>query len=168
MAKDNVETNEFGVAAPDGQLKRLAPLVGKWHTDFETKDSIYGPGARGTSDEEFYWLDGGYFLVQTYRTVFGSEPAQTGINYWYYDPDKKRFGIIFFSNNGNFTEDGSRYFGGVEGDKLTMIGPAKFQYNLDKDGNIAANADGTVTVSWWLQDEKGEYQPWMENTFSQL
>jgi hypothetical protein len=39
---------------------------------------------------------------------------------------------------------------------------------LDKDGNIAANADGTVTVPWWLQDEKGEYQPWMENTFSRI
>jgi hypothetical protein len=32
---------------------------------------------------EFYWLDGDYFLVQTYETVFGEEPAQTGINYWF-------------------------------------------------------------------------------------
>ena len=33
-------------------------------------------GLRVTSVEEFYWLDGGYSLVQIYETVFGDEPAQ--------------------------------------------------------------------------------------------
>jgi hypothetical protein len=33
------------------------------------------------SRERFEWLDGGYFLVSTYETVFGDAPAQTGVNY---------------------------------------------------------------------------------------
>ncbi len=34
-----------------------------------------------TSTEAFSWLDGGYFLVSTFETVFGDEPAQRGVNY---------------------------------------------------------------------------------------
>jgi hypothetical protein len=28
------------------------------------------------------------------------------------------------------------------------------------------NADGTITVAWWLRGEGGEWQPWMRNTFT--
>jgi hypothetical protein len=49
------------------------------------------------NQESFRWLDGGYFLVQEYETVFGDEPAQRGVNYWWYDSDSQGFRIIFFS-----------------------------------------------------------------------
>ena len=100
--------------------------------------------------------------------MFGNEPAQRGVNYWGYDSDAKRFRIIFFSNNGPFTEEGNRYEGKVAGNKLTFEGPARFQYDLDDAGKVKANSDGTISVAWWLLDEHGDWQPWMENTFTRL
>ena len=50
--------------------------------------------------------------------------------------------------------------------KLTFVGPARFQYDLDADGDIAVNPDGTISIRWWLRDEAGEWPPWMTNTFS--
>jgi hypothetical protein len=49
---------------------------------------------------------------------------------------------------------------------LTGVGPARFQYRLDDAGHIAVNADGTISVAWWIRDDTGEWQPWMTNTFS--
>ena len=60
------------------------------------------------SVEAFHWLDGGYFMVQEYEATFGAEPPQTGVNYWFYDAEAGSFRIIFFSNNGSFTEEGNR------------------------------------------------------------
>jgi Protein of unknown function (DUF1579) len=96
----------FDVPPPDPELRRLEPLVGSWRAEDHTQESVYGPGVPVRNIETFRWLEGGYFLVQEYETVFGDEPAQKGINYWYYDSEAERFRIIFFSNNGPFTEDG--------------------------------------------------------------
>jgi hypothetical protein len=153
---------------PHPELQRLAPLVGSWRADETTEPSILGPGVPVTSDETFEWLEGGYFLVSTYETVFGDEPAQKGVNYWGYDAAAERFRIIFFSNNGPFTEEGNRYEGVVAGDRLTFEGPARFRYELDDDGRIRVNADGSISVSWWLRDETGAWQPWMRNTFRRV
>jgi Protein of unknown function (DUF1579) len=147
------------------ELKRLEPLLGTWTTEGHTQDSVLGPGVPVRSRETFYWLEGGYFLVSTYETVFGDEPAQKGVNYWGYDADTGRFRIIFFSNNGPFTEEGNRYWGKVAGDRLVFEGPARFQYELDGEGRIRADADGSISVYWWLRDEQGEWRPWMENRF---
>jgi hypothetical protein len=156
------------VPPPSPELRRLTPLLGRWQTQAQTADSILGPGVTVTSIEEFYWLDGGYFLVQTYETIFGSESAQRGINYWFHDTASGKFRIIFFSNNGPFTEDGNRYEGEIGNGTLTFTGPARFQYDLDPTGNVRTNDDGTVTVRWWLRDEHGQFQPWMNNVFRRV
>jgi hypothetical protein len=148
------------------ELKRLEPLLGTWTSEGRTRDSVLGPGVPVTSTETFYWLDGGYFLVSTYETTFGTEPTQTGINFWGYDSDAQRFRIIFFSNNGPYTEDGNRYEGVLANGRLTFEGPARFQYALDEHGKVAVNEDGTIAVAWWLRDERGEWSPWMYNRFA--
>ena len=153
---------------PDPELRRLEPLIGTWTASDRTEDTVYGPGVPVTNTETFRWLEGGYFLVQEYETVFGDEPAQKGINYWWYDSGDHRFRIIFFSNNGPFTEEGNRYQGKVSGDRLTLVGPARFEYRLDDDGAIATNADGSVSVEWWVRDGDGAWQPWMVNTFTRV
>ena len=129
---------------------------------------MLGPGVPVVSDESFEWLDGGYFMVSTYDTTFGDEPAQRGVNYWGYDSDAGRFRIIFFSNNGPYTEDGNRYEGVVEDGALTFEGPARFQYDLDDEGKVKTNPDGTITIEWWLRDENGDWQPWMDNRFERV
>jgi hypothetical protein len=158
----------FEVPAPDRELGRLTPLLGTWRSDAHTRLSVLGPGVPVTSTERFSWLDGGYFLVSTYETVFGDEPAQRGVNYWSYDPDAERFRIIFFSNNGPFTEDGNRYEGEVTDGHLTFEGPARFQYELDDHGAIKVNPDGSISVAWWLRDDCGDWAPWMSNRFVRL
>jgi hypothetical protein len=168
MQNDETKDRPAGVLAPDAELLRLEPLLGVWETDAQTRDSVLGPGVRVTSRETFRWLDGGYFLVSTYDTVFGSEPLQSGVMYWGYDSASRRFRNIFFSNNGPFSEDGNQYEGEVVGDTLTFVGPARFQYRLARDGRIKTNADDTITVEWWLRDGNAEWQPWMTNTFRKL
>jgi hypothetical protein len=101
----------------------------------------------------------------TYETVFGDQRAQKGVNYWMYDSEMRRFRIIFFSNNGPFTEEGNRYEGVVSGRHLTFVGPARFQHELGEDGRIRLNPDGTLTVAWWLRDGAHKWQLWMTNTF---
>jgi hypothetical protein len=160
------ELTAFGVPPPHRELKRLEPLLGSWKAEDRTLDSVYGPGVPVRSTEAVRWLDGGYFLVQEYETTFGDEPTQTGVNYWFYDAEADRFRIIFFSNNGPFSEDGNRYEGQVADDKLTFVGPARFQYELDADGAVALNPDGTISIQWWVREEAGGWQPWMTNTFS--
>jgi hypothetical protein len=168
VADDNRDPTVGALPPPDPELERLEPLLGKWKTEDHTHDSNLGPGVRVTSTETFSWLDGGYFLVSTYETVFGNEPAQRGVNYWGYDSGAKSFHVLFFSNNGPFTEEGNRYEGRVDGGKLTFEGPARYQYDLDEEGKVKANADGTISVAWWLRDESGNWKPWMHNTFTRL
>ena len=158
----------FTAPPPDKELRRLEPLVGTWKAEDHTQDSVLGPGVRVTSIESFSWLDGGYFLVSTYKTVFGDEPAQTGIMYWGYDSEARKFRNIFFSNNGPFTEEGNRYEGEVGDGTLTFVGPARFQYELDAGGRIKVHPDGTIHVARWLRDERGEWAPWMRNTFRKV
>jgi hypothetical protein len=162
---ENSDDGADVVPPPHPELKRLEPLVGTWRSEAHTRDSMLGPGVPVTSTETFSWLDGGYFLVSTYETAFGNEAVQRGVNYWGYDADTNTFRIIFFSNNGPFTEEGNRYEGKVAGRKLIFEGPACFQYDLEDEGNIRGNADGTISVAWWLRDENGDWQPWMNNTF---
>ncbi len=104
-------------------------------------------------------MPGARSLVSTDETAFGDEPVQKGINYWGYDAETARFGIVFFSNNGPFIEEGNRYTGVVEGDTLTFEGPARFQHALNGDGKVARAEDGGITTTWWLRDERGEWQP---------
>lgn len=153
---------------PDPELRRLDPLIGTRKATDHTRDSVLGRGVPVTSIETFRWLDGGYFLVQEYETVFGDEPAQRGINFWCYDSESRRFRIMFFGNNGPFTEGGNRYGGVVAGDRLTFVGPARFQYVLDENGMIQTNSDGTLSVEWWLRDASGRWQRWMRNTFTRV
>jgi hypothetical protein len=30
------------------------------------------------------------------------------------------------------------------------------------------NAGGSLSVAWWLRDERGEWQPWMKNRFTRV
>jgi hypothetical protein len=156
------------ILSPQPELTPLLPLVGGWRAEGHTQDSVLGPGVPVTSTEEFRWLEGGYFLVQTYDTVFGDEPAQRGVNYWYHDAGAGRLGIIFFSNNGPYTEEGNRYRGEAADGRLTFQGPARFQYELDDQGRVKLNPDGTVTVAWWLRGQDGDWRPWMRNSFTRV
>ena len=165
---DESDRSTVQVPPPDPELRRLEPLLGTWTAEDRSQDSVLGSGVRVTSTEAFRWLDGGYFLVQEYETVFGDEPPQRGVNYWFFDSEAGRFQIIFFSNNGPYTEEGNRYAGRVTDGRLTFEGPARFEYELDAEGKIKLNDDGTVSVAWWLRDENGEWQPWMNNTFRRI
>jgi hypothetical protein len=120
MASD--DRSEPDVPPPSPELQRLAPLLGTWKAQDQTQDtSLAGPGVPVTSTEGISWLDGGYFLVQTYDTAFGDEPVRRGVNYWGYDDEAKRFRIIFFSNNGRSPRTAT----GTKGSWLVTRSPSK-------------------------------------------
>jgi Protein of unknown function (DUF1579) len=163
---ESANSSAWAAPPPDPELRRLEPLVGSWEAEDRcVSTSLTGASVPVRNRESFYWLEGGYFLISTYRTVFGDEPAQTGVNYWYYDSADKKFRIIFFSNNGPSTEEGNRYEGEVADGNLTFEGPARFQYDLDEQGRVRLNTDESLSITWWLRDESGGWQPWMHNTF---
>jgi hypothetical protein len=89
----SASSSAWVVPPPDPELRRLEPLVGSWEAEDQTETTVIGPGVPVRNKESFYWLEGGYFLVSTYHTVFSDEPAQTGVNYWYYDSADKKFRI---------------------------------------------------------------------------
>jgi ketosteroid isomerase-like protein len=163
---DTRTTELPAVPPPDPELRRLEPLLGTWTSEGHTLNSVLGPGVPVRSTETFRWLDGRYFLVQEYETVFGDEPPQRGVNYWGRDAATGTFQIVFFSNNGPYTEEGNRYVGRVADGRLTFEGPARFEYVLGQYGAIRPSSDGTITVSWWLRGEDGAWKPWMTNTFA--
>jgi hypothetical protein len=77
---DRSDGPTFEVPPPDPELRRLDPLVGSWRADDHTQPtSVLGPGVRVTSSEPFHWLDGGYFLVHEYESIFGDTPPQRGV-----------------------------------------------------------------------------------------
>jgi hypothetical protein len=118
-------------------LPELEPRTVEWQVADAGANRTHDSRARcsGHQRRGVSWLGGGHFLVQTYDTIFGDEPAQTGINYYFFEAGAKKFRIIFFSNNGPFTEDGNRYEGEIEGRTLTFVGPARF----DATGKIRTN-----------------------------
>jgi hypothetical protein len=136
----------FAAPPPDPELERLEPLLGTWSAEDHTVDGVFGSSVPVRSTETFRWLDGGYFLVQEYETTFGDEPTQKGVNYWFYDSESGSFLVIFFSNNGPFSEAGNRYSGRVAGGRLTLEGPARFQYDLDDNGMIREEQVGGMLV----------------------
>lgn len=154
-------------SAPHPELARLDPLVGEWEVVGETRESLAGPAGTVTSRETFHWLDGGYFLVSTWVTVFADAPPQKGIMYWGYDAAAERFRTHFFDNQGPFHE-GSTYEGEVVDGALVFTGPARFRFELDADGKIEVDEDGTFVSEWQLQDGDGMWKPWMHNAYARV
>ena len=115
-----------GAAAAPRASSAWSPCSGPGGARGAHRTACRSPGVPVHSTETFYWLEAAT-LVSTYETRFASEPTQTGVNHWGYDADAKRFRIIFFSNNGPFTEDGNRYAGEVVDGRSTFEGPARFQ-----------------------------------------
>jgi hypothetical protein len=72
VAHDMTEQTAFAAPPPDPELRRLEPLLGTWQAEDRTLDSVLGPGVPVASAESFQWLEGGYFMVQTYETSFGA------------------------------------------------------------------------------------------------
>jgi hypothetical protein len=105
-------------------------------------------------------------LVQDYETTFGDEPTQTGVNYWFHDAEADRFRIIFFSNNGPFSEEATATKVVWRTASSHSWGRRGSNTKLGADGAVGVNPDGTISIRWWIRDEDGEWQPWMANTFS--
>jgi hypothetical protein len=103
---------------------------------------------------------------QTFETVLGEGARSEGLNYWGYDSEAARFRMIFFSNSGPSPRKATATRGRVVEDTLTFHRTARFQHALSDEATIKTNRDGTVSVAWWLHD--GDWQPWTNNTFTNI
>ena len=146
MTDDTGAQSPFDVPPPDPELRCLQPLLGSWTAQETTQDSVLGPGVPVTSTERFSWLDGGYFLVQHYDTVFGDAAAQRGVNYWYLTPRQAGSGSSSSVTTATSPRKAIATRARVAGSKLIFQGPARFAYELDDDGKVKVNPDGTISV----------------------
>jgi hypothetical protein len=155
--------------APDPELQRLSPLLGTWNAVGQSVDTLAWPAGKVESTKTFEWLRGGYFLVSHYKITWndGGVPNY-GVMYWGYDSAAKKFQTHFFNDQSPYEEAGNTYEGVVAGNKLTFTGPARFQYELDEEGKIKVNPDGTIDVIWWLRDAEGAWQFWRNAKYSKV
>ena len=150
------------------RLIRSSSVWRRWwalESQDHTEDSVFGPGVPVTSTETFYWLDGGYFLVQHLRDGLRRGTRPEGRQLLGLRLRRERFRIIFFSNNGPFTEDGNRY----RARSPSARSPSRVRRGSSTSSmrpGRSRQPDGTVSVAWWLRDKQGEWRPWMHNTFT--
>jgi hypothetical protein len=155
--------------SPDPEHQRLSPLLGTWDMEGQSVDTLAGPAGKVTGAETFEWLRGGYFLVSHYRIVWTEGGAPNyGVMYWGYDSSAKKFQTHFFNDQGPYEEAGSTYEGVIADDKFTFTGPARFPYELDSDGKIKVNPEGTIPVVWWLRDAEVAWQFWRNATYTKI
>lgn len=83
---------EFAVPPPDPELRGLEPWCGPGGRRItHTQNSVYGPGVPVRITRRSAGSRAATSWVQEYETIFGDEPAQRDINYWYYDSEVERF-----------------------------------------------------------------------------
>ena len=169
MGENANSQNSQQAPSPDPELRRLEPLLGTWDAVGQSVDSLAGAAGTVRATETFEWLTGGYFLVSHYRITWNySRAPNYGVMYWGYDSPAKKFLTHFFNDQGPYDEAGSTYEGVAADGKLTFTGPARFQYELDADGKIKMNPDGTITVNWWLRDTQGVWKFWRNAIYTKI
>lgn len=120
MADNNNDQAANLPSTPHPMLKKLNPLVGKW------KQS---GGWEGVS--EYQWMDGGFFMVQTFSGGAPDGSTFSGVEYIGYDPDTDSLRSMLFDSNGSkfvYTYDiddsdpnhitATLYFGGKDSDNF--------------------------------------------------
>jgi hypothetical protein len=98
----------------------------------------------------------------------GNPPPDEGVMCWGYEERLGSFKTYFFNDQGPYDPELSSYEGVVEGQHLTLTGPARFRLRLDDNGNVAIDADGTINTEWFLRDADGTWEPWRHHRYAPL
>jgi hypothetical protein len=139
----------------DAALERLEALVGRWKTEGQTTDAAGGD--RIDAIDTYERLPGGALLHLVDAQV-GDQKVE-GAEVIGYDPDRNTYATQYFGTEGPTAYDAS--LANVSG-RLTWRMHSKttrFTGTFSEDGNV-------ITGHWELQDQTGDWQPWMDITLT--
>ncbi|MBM2620142.1 DUF1579 family protein [Actinoplanes sp. LDG1-06] len=138
---------------PDPKLRQLDYLVGTWKMSGVTEEGPMGPPAQMGGTETFEWLEGGFFLVHRWEGYIDGPMGKmpdVGFEFFDYDPESGKFRSHYFSSFGPYHPEQSHYVGEFDGDKLVLVGPAKYVRELQADGTIKYDCDFPVGPDQWV------------------
>ena len=85
------------------EQKRLEIFIGKWINEGHTISDKGAPGVKILTSDEYEWMPGGFFILQTaYGRIGATEVGGTEIIA--YNPAAKKYTSYFFDSQGNVTE----------------------------------------------------------------
>ena len=146
MTDDTGAQSPFDVPPPDPELRRLQPLLGSWTAQETTQDSVLGPGVPVTSTERFSCSTAATSSSSTTTpssvTRLPSGASTTGIT----TPRQAGSGSSSSVTTATSPRKAIATRARVAGSKLIFQGPARFAYELDDDGKVKVNPDGTISV----------------------
>jgi Protein of unknown function (DUF1579) len=139
----------------DAALERLEALVGRWKTEGQTTDAAGGD--RIDAIDTYERLPGGALLHLVDAQV-GDQKVE-GAEVIGYDPDRNTYATQYFGTEGPTAYDARL---AKESGRLTWRMHSKttrFTGTFSDDGNV-------ITGHWELQDQNGDWQPWMDITLT--
>jgi hypothetical protein len=141
---------------PSPELKRLDVLVGKWHSEGQTKAS---PSIKINGTDTYEWLSGGFFLVHHVDVRMGDEQVKVIEIVGGYDAASHTYPMRSFDSHGNFvtmqasvSDDGVWTFAG-EWERATLV--------IGDDGN-------SMSAHWERLDDRSNWIPWMDMKFARV
>lgn len=88
-------------AAPNPELKKWEPVVGRWVNQEELRAKPDGPWEKVSSEWEIRWMPGGFFLDTPGRMTWANGKTVSWIEVVGYDPVRKSVFDSWFSSAGN-------------------------------------------------------------------
>lgn len=138
----------------DEEHLRLAPLVGVWRTEGETRPSAGAPAAPIDATDTYEWLPGGRALLHTVDARVGDERVQ-GAEILGFDPALGAFATRYYGTDGaaayeaRMTEEGEILGWEMESENDRFAG------TFDAERRV-------ITGSWEARGEDGAWRPWMD------
>ena len=149
--------------------QRLSALVGRWRSE---GFMVANPDVRISGTDTYELLPGGYFLVHHVDVVVGDRPVVAIEIIGEYDAASDSFAARAYDNDGNVTVMQARDdYDGV----WHFTGGSDIAHGAQPDAEPPGAVRSTLTIDsdgmrmhahWELADEAGEWQQWMDMTFT--
>ncbi|HEX2359153.1 MAG TPA: DUF1579 family protein [Solirubrobacterales bacterium] len=144
--------------AAGGEHERLDALIGRWKTDGWTKETEEAPAVRIDAVDTYEWAPGGFALLHGVEARMGDDTVE-GAELIGYDPQRGAYVTQYFGSDGPTAYEASL---AEEQGTLTWrmrSETTRFAGTFSDDGNV-------ITGRWELQDDDGDWQPWMDITLT--
>jgi Protein of unknown function (DUF1579) len=141
----------------DAALGRLEVLIGRWKTEGQTIDASGAPPHRIDAIDTYERLPGGALLHLVDARV-GDQKVE-GAELIGHDRDRNTYATQSFGTDGLTAYEASLT---EEREGLTwkmQSQTTRFTGRFSEDGNV-------ITGHWELQDDSGDWQPWMDITLT--
>jgi Protein of unknown function (DUF1579) len=141
----------------DAALERLEALVGTWKTEGRTTDASGVPAEQIEAVDTYERLPGGALLHLVDAQV-GSQEVE-GAEIIGHDPHRNTYATQYFGSEGSTAYEAS-LTDESEGLVWRMQSETtRFKGRFSEDGSV-------ITGHWELQENGGDWQPWMEITLT--